>query len=118
MNDQQWASLIRIVLGIALGPGSYIIMKGVLSPDLANQLIPVLVPLIMAGGAAVLGKLGHSANSAPALVAAVNSGSVPGVFVAADTPANASVPQVVVDPKTGAVKTDTSEPPAANSITM
>jgi hypothetical protein len=115
MNDQQWTTLISVVLGIVIGPGSYVAMKGLLPPDLSNQLIPVLVPLVMAGGAAVLGKLVHSSTSNTALVQAVNSGAVPGVFVAADTPANASVPQVIVD-KAGVVKVDPTEPPAASPL--
>ena len=60
MNSEQWTSLIRTVLAIAIGPGSYVAMKGILPADLANQLIPVLVPLIMAGGAAAIGKWGST----------------------------------------------------------
>lgn len=115
MNSEQWNSLIRLVLSVALGPGSYLVLKGVLTPDQANQLIPMLVPLIMLVGGAIIAKFAVGAHSAPAVaaavasdktiasavIAAVNSDSVPGVkVVSAESPS----PPVTVTP-TGAVKT-------------
>lgn len=101
MNPEQWNALIRLVLSVALGPGSYLVLKGVLTPDQANQLIPMLVPLIMLVGGAIIAKFAVGAHSAPAIVAAVNSDSVPGVkVVSAESPS----PPVTVTP-TGAVKT-------------
>jgi hypothetical protein len=108
MNPEQWTSLIRTVLAIAIGPGSYVAMKGVLPPDLANQLIPVLVPVIMAGGAAVIGKWGVTTHSAAAVVAAVNSDSVPGVKAVRET---SSALAVSVTP-TGDIK-NAETPPAS-----
>lgn len=99
MNNEQWAAIIRTVLLIALGPGSYLVLKGVLTEDQANQLIPILVPLVLAAGGAIIGKFAVNAHSAQAVVAAVNSPSVPGVKAVADT---SSSPAVSVTPS-GAV---------------
>ena len=85
MNNEQWASIIRTVLLLVIGPGSYLVLKGVLTEDQANQLIPILVPLIIAAGGAIVGKLAVNAHSARAVVAAVNSPSVPGVKAVAST---------------------------------
>jgi hypothetical protein len=115
VNSEQWTSLIRTVLSIVLGPASYIVAKGVLTPEQANQLIPAIVPLVMVVGAAAIGKWGIGSHSAPAVaaavgndktvasavVAAVNSDSVPGVKVV--SAASPSPAVTVTD--TGAVKT-------------
>ena len=81
MNPEQWSSIIRTVLALAIGPGSYLVAKGVLTADQANQLIPVIVPAVMAIGGVVLGKWGVHTHSAAAITAAVNSPSAPGVKV-------------------------------------
>jgi hypothetical protein len=101
MNSEQWTSLIRTVLSIVLGPASYIVAKGILTPEQANQLIPAIVPLVMVVGAAAIGKWGIGSHSAPAIVAAVNSDSVPGVKVVSESSPSPAV--AVTD--TGAVKT-------------
>jgi hypothetical protein len=101
MNSEQWNSLIRLVLSVALGPGSYLVLKGVLTPEQANQMIPLLVPLVMLVGGAAIGKWGVGSHSAPAIVDAVNSDSVPGVKVV--SAASPSPAVTVTD--TGAVKT-------------
>jgi hypothetical protein len=100
MNPEQWQSLIRTVLALVVGPGSYVVSRGFLTADQANQLAPALVPVVMAVGAIVIGKWGVSAHSAAAVVAAVNSDSVPGVIAVAATSAS---PPVTVT-KAGVVK--------------
>ena len=100
MNDQQWAMLIRLVLGIMLAPSSYLVMRGVLTADEADKLIPVLVPAIMTVGGLIIGKFSFDAHSASSLVAAVNSDAVPGVKVVA---LSSPSPAVSVE-KTGEVK--------------
>ena len=111
MNSDQWQSIIRTVLTLLLGPGSYLVLKGVLTADQAAQLIPVLVPVVLAVGGLLLGRWGVVTHSPSALTAAVNSDSVPGVkAVASSSPS----PAVSVDPKTGAVKPIPIEP--ANSL--
>lgn len=85
MNSEQWSSLIRVLLAIVLGPSSILVLKGILTQDQANQLIPILVPIIMAAGAAVIGIFSARAHSASSVVAAVNSDSVPGVKVVAES---------------------------------
>jgi hypothetical protein len=100
MNPEQWQSLIRTTLAIAIGPGSYLVTRGILTADQANQLAPALVPVVMAVGAIVIGKWGVSAHSATAVVAAVNSPSAPGVKVVAA----ASPSPTVTITKTGEIK--------------
>jgi multidrug efflux pump subunit AcrA (membrane-fusion protein) len=102
MNQQQITSLVATILALALGPGSYIVAKGFLTQDQANQLLPALVTVVTTIGGALLAWWGHTRNSAPSLVAAVNSDSVPGVKVVA---VSAPEPQVAVT-KTGAVVPD------------
>jgi len=85
MNSEQWSAVIRAVLGILVGPGSYLVLKGVLTPDQASTLIPILVPMIMAAGAALIGWFAARSHSASAVVAAVNSPSVPGVKAVAES---------------------------------
>ena len=41
MNSEQWSSLIRVLLAIVLGPSSILVLKGILTQDQANQLIPI-----------------------------------------------------------------------------
>ena len=101
MNNEQWQSLIRTVLALALGPGSYLVTRGVLPAEQANQLAPALVPVVMAVGAIVIGKWGVNAHSPAAVVALVNSDAVPGVKVVSETSAS---PAVTIT-KTGAIKT-------------
>ena len=100
MNNDQWTSLIRVILGILLAPGSYLVARGVLSTDQANALIPVLVPAVMLIGGTIIGKFSFDAHSASSLVAAVNSDAVPGVKVVA---LSSPSPAVSVE-KTGEVK--------------
>lgn len=103
MNSDQWQSIVRTVLTLLLGPGSYLVLKGVLTADQAAQLIPVLVPAIMTIGGILIGRWGVWTHSPAALTAAVNSDSVPGVkAVASSSPS----PAVVVNPKTGAITVD------------
>lgn len=102
MNSEQWTALIRVVLALALGPGSYLVAKGLLTPDQANQLIPVLVPAIVAVGGLIIGKYAVGAHSAQSIVAAVNSASAPGVkavAVSSPSPAVAVTPSGAVVPK-------------------
>lgn len=101
MNSEQWSALVRMVITALLGPGSFLVAKGVLTPDQANQIIPVLVPTVMVVGGIIVGKFTVSSHSAAAVVAAVNSASVPGVkAVSISSPS----PPVTVDPNTGKVK--------------
>jgi hypothetical protein len=114
MNPEQWQSLIRTTLAIAVGPGSYLVTRGILTADQANQLAPALVPVVMAVGAIVIGKWGVNAHSPTAVAAAVantpavasavidtvNTDAVPGVKVVEDTP---SAPPAVAMTKTGKV---------------
>ena len=102
MNNEQWSAIVRTALALLMGPGSYLVAKGVLTPDQANQLIPVLVPAVTAIGGVLIAWWGHTANTASALVAAVNSDSAPGVKVVA---LSAPEPQVAVT-KTGTVVPD------------
>jgi hypothetical protein len=100
MNPEQWSSIIRTLLLAA--PGAWLIGKGVLSGEQANQLVSLVVPIVYSAGAALLGWWGVRTHSASAVVAAVNSPSVPHVkAVAASSPS----PQVIVTP-TGAVIPD------------
>jgi len=101
MNSEQWNALIRVVIGVLLGPGSYLVAKGVLTPDQANQLIPVLVPAVVAVGGLIIGRYAVKAHSPTAVVAAVNSDSVPGVKAVAEASPS---PPVMVTPS-GAVRT-------------
>ena len=100
LNPEQWQSLIRTILALILGPGSYLVSRGFLTADQANQLAPALVPVVMAVGAIVIGKWGVSAHSATAITTAVNSPSAPGVKVVAETSAS---PTVTIT-KTGEIK--------------
>ena len=76
---------------MALAPGSYLVLKGVLPADLAQQLIIPLTTGITLVGGALLTKWGVMTHSAPAVVAAVNSDSVPGVKAVAATSASPAV---------------------------
>jgi hypothetical protein len=106
MNPEQWTSLVRTVLAIALGPGSYVVAKHLLTPDQANQLIPVLVPAVLFIGGGIIAKWGVGAHSPQAVVAAVNSDSVPGVkAVSSSSPSQ----QVMVTDR-GLIKPDLSPP--------
>ena len=91
LNPEQWGSLVRMMVGLALAPGSYLVLNGVLPADLAQQLVVPLTTAITLGGGALLGKWGVMAHSAPAVVAAVNSDSVPGVKAVAATSASPAV---------------------------
>jgi hypothetical protein len=79
MNSEQWSGIIRVILAVALGPSSYLVVKGILTPDQAAQLSPAIVTIVTVGGGALIGWWSTHAHSAAALTAAVNSGSVPGV---------------------------------------
>jgi hypothetical protein len=81
MNPEQWSGLIRVVVTAALAPGSYLVVKGILTPDQAAQLAPSIVTIVTVGGGALIGWWSTHAHSQSAVVAAVNSNSVPGVKV-------------------------------------
>ena len=73
------------MLAVLLGPGSYLVAKGVLSADQANTLLPAIVTIATVGGGSVIAWFGQQSHSAPAVVAAVNSDSVPGVKAVASS---------------------------------
>lgn len=99
MNSEQWQSIIRTLLALLIGPAGYLVTKGVLTPDQADQLMPAIVSILVVVVGAVVAKWGVASHSPTAVVAAVNSDSVPGVkAVAATSPS----PEVAVDSK-GAV---------------
>ena len=99
LNPEQLTSIVRGALSLALAPGSFLVLKGILPADQAQQLIVPLTTAITVGGGYLLTKWGVMSHSAPAVVAAVNSDSVPGVKAVAATSAS---PDVAVT-KTGAV---------------
>jgi len=101
MNDEQWAAIVRIAITVLTGPGSYLVSRGVLTADQANQLAPVLIPAVTAVTGIIVGKFAVSAHSAQAAVQAVNSDSVPGVKV---VPLSSPTPAATVT-STGKVET-------------
>lgn len=101
MNSEQWSSIIRTLLALLIGPAGYLVTKGVLPADQAAQLMPAVVTILTLVVGAVIAKWGVASHSPAAVVAAVNSDSVPGVKVVSVLSAS---PQVSVDPSTGAVK--------------
>lgn len=105
MNSEQWSGVIRVVLALVLGPGSYLVVKGILTTDQANQLMPAIVTITTVGGGALISWWSNRAHSAAAIVAAANSASVPGVKVVRESSPS---PTVIVT-STGAIK---DAPPA------
>ena len=91
LNSEQWGSFVRGTLQVALAPGSYLVLKGVLPADLAQQLIIPLTTGITLVGGALLTKWGVMSHSASAVTAAVNSESAPRVKVVAETSASPAV---------------------------
>ena len=110
MNPEQWSAIIRVAVTAALGPGSYFVAKGILTPDQANQLIPAIVTIVPTVGAVVLGVFARRAHSATAVVDAVNSDSAPGVKV---VPESSPTPQVSVTTAGAIIPTPT--PPGSKS---
>jgi hypothetical protein len=109
MNAEQMKAIIGTLVALALGPSSYFITNGILTADQAAQLQPAIVTIATTIGGAILVWWANHRHTSTALVTAVNSSAVPGVFVAASTPANANVPQVTVT-HTGAVVPDPAQP--------
>ena len=93
MTQDQWISVLRTVLALALAPTGYFVTKGFLTADQAEQLMPAIVTIATLLGGAIIAKWGVSAHSPAAQIAAVNA-APNGVKVVANTPANAAVPQV------------------------
>ena len=54
LNQEQWTSIVRGTVQVALAPGSYFVLKGILPADLAQQLIVPLTAAITLGGGALL----------------------------------------------------------------
>jgi hypothetical protein len=113
MNTEQWQALLRIAITIAVGPGSYLVSRGLLTADQANQLAPALIPGVTAIAGIVVAKFAVGAHSpegvaaavantpavASAVVTTMNSSAVPGVKVVADS----STSPAVAMTKTGKV---------------
>jgi hypothetical protein len=97
MNPEQWSGLVRVFVTAALAPGSYLVVKGILTPDQAAQLAPAIVTMVTVGGGALIGWWSTHAHSASAAAAAVNSNSVPGVMAVRESSALAAgIPPVIV----------------------
>jgi hypothetical protein len=105
LNSEQWTSLVRGALQVALAPGSYLVLKGGLPADVAQQLIVPLTGAITFGGGILLTRWGVMAHSPAAVAAAVvsntpvasavvnalNSDSMPNVKVVRSTSASPAV---------------------------
>jgi hypothetical protein len=117
MNSEQVSGILRVILALAIGPSSYLVAKGILTPDQAAQLSPAIVTVVTVGGGALIGWWSTHAHSATALTAAVNSGSVPGVMAVKESSALAAgIPPVVVT-STGEVKPSPPAPLPASAKT-
>ena len=109
MNPQQTSGLIATLVALCLGPGSYLVSRGILSADQATQLQPAIVTVVTLVGGALIAWWQHRANSNSNLVSTVNSPSIPNVkVVSSASPAT----EVSVTP-TGAVVT--APPPPKES---
>ena len=105
MNDEQWQALLRVAIAVAVGPGSYLVSRGLLTADQANQLAPALIPAVTTIAGIVVAKFAVGAHSPAAVAAAVantpsvasavidtvNTSAVPGVKVVSDTSASPAV---------------------------
>ena len=105
LNQEQWTSIVRGTVQVALAPGSYFVLKGILPADLAQQLIVPLTAAITLGGGALLTRWGVMTHSpagvaaavgsntavASAVVDVVNTDKVKGVKVVSSTSASPAV---------------------------
>jgi hypothetical protein len=101
MNPQQINELLRNILIAAGSSGATLLVtKGILTQEQATALVPDLVTAVITLGTGLIAYWGHKSQSAPALTAAVNSDSVPGVKV---VPLSSPGPAVTVT-DTGTIK--------------
>ena len=84
MNPQQISSLIAIAVAALLGPGSYLVAQGFLTPDQATKLEPDIVSAVVILGGAAVAWWQHRHTSTPNLVRTINSDAAPGIKVVRD----------------------------------
>ena len=102
MNLQQQQSAARsAVIGVLMAIAGYFVARGYLTSDQASTIANLIAPAILTGISSAAWWWGVKSHSASAVVAAVNSDSVPGVKVVRETSPS---PQVVIDPKSGDIR--------------
>jgi hypothetical protein len=108
MNPEQISGAVRVLVALALAPGSYLVAKGIVPADQAATLVPAITTIVTVVGGAVVGYFANRSHSATAIVAAVNSDSAPGVKV---VPESSPSPQVSVTPAGAIIPTPTPPGP-------
>ena len=110
MNPQVTSALTTLVVAALSSAGTWLVVKGVLTPDQANALAPELTAIVPVLGAIALGWWKSQQHTPTALVDAVNSAAVPGVKVVAQSSPS---PAVDVD-SAGTIK---AAPPRPTPVT-
>ena len=101
MNQDQLMSIARSVVLALLGAGvGALVSKGILTSDQASTLVPEIATAILGIGGVAVAYFGQKTHSASSVVATVNSATVPGVKVVAETSLS---PAVAIDSTSGKV---------------